>query len=77
MIKVIQTLPYLINGVLQKKSRYTRGRYKRRGANLVQSKSESSLGGTESHAGMLFQPMPKLELSILLLTEIFFVASCV
>ena len=60
---MIQTLSYLINGVLKEE------RYKK-GANLAQPKSESGPEGTKSHAGVLSQPLPKLEPSILLLTRI-------
>jgi len=45
-------------------------RYKRRRANPTQSKSESDPEGVESHADVLSQPLPKPELSILLLTGI-------
>ena len=58
MIKVIQTLSYLINGVLPKK------RYKR--VNLAQRESESGPGDAESLVGVFSQLSPKLELSILL-----------
>ena len=71
MIKVIQTLSYLISGVLQKKGKkYIKGRYKRRRANPAQPKSKSGPGGVESHADVPSQPLPKLEPSILLLTRI-------
>ena len=62
MIKVIQTLSYLINGVLQKK------REIQKGTNFAQQESKSSPIDVESHVGVLSQLSPKLEPLILLPT---------